>query len=62
MGEKAGSSKHEDHDSGVPWAGFSVAGLVLVLEGVLGSIVGSSAPWGRGGSVTAGRGKVVDEA
>ena len=48
MGEMAGSSGHEDPDSGVPWAGFSVAGLVLVLVGAL----GSSAPRGRGGSVT----------
>ena len=54
-------SKHKDPDSGVPWAGFSVAGLVLVLAGVLGSIVGSSAPLGRGGSVTTGGVKVVDE-
>ena len=54
----AGSSGHEDPDSGVPWAGFSVAGLVLVLADAL----GSSAPRGRGSSVTDGGGKVIDEA
>ena len=58
MGEMAGSSEHKDPDSGVPWAGFSVAGLVLVLADAL----GSSAPRGRGSSVTDGGGKVIDEA
>ena len=58
MGEMTGSSGHEDPDSGVPWAGFSVAGLVLVLADAL----GSSAPRGRGSSVTDGGGKVIDEA
>ena len=42
----------------MPWAGFSVAGLALVLADAL----GSSALRGQGGSVTDGGGKVIGEA